>query len=767
VPLVAPVAVPGYELLEELGRGGMGVVYKARQVKADRLVALKMILSGAHASAADLQRFRTEAEAVARLSHPNIVQVFEVGEHDGRPFFSMEYCPGGSLEKHLGGTPLPSAEAARLVQALAGAVQHAHAAGVVHRDLKPANVLLTFSREPEASAGAAPALASGSRLNDATPKISDFGLAKRLGEAGQTASGAVLGTPSYMAPEQAAGGSKEVGPAADVYALGAILYECLTGRPPFKAATPLDTILQVVADEPVPPSRLNPKVPRDLETVCLKCLEKRPPRRYRSAAALAEDLRRCREGEPIAARPAGALERAWKWCRRRPAVAALLAVCVVAAAALLGGGAWFTWQLSEKTRLAEQERDNARSQSARADAEEARTRRQLALTRRALQTAQLVRAGSLVAHDPDLAAPLLDDADLFPPGERDFTWAWYRRLSRLERFALNTDPSGKQGQLALRPLALSPDGDLLAAVFVRQPKEFDQRGLAEVRFLDPRTGEPRKPALPVDGWVVNLAFSPDGKYLALRREETISLHELATGKETVSPKEWLGPIRIGRGAMAFGPDGRLAARWGLGGDEVVLWKTPSFEESARVKLEGFDADGQSPGQIDCLAFRPDGKVLAIGSGIQLRGRLTLWDLAAGKAVATVKTHRAVQGLAFSPDGKTLAVGTALWDLERLAPLWAVPPAGLVSSVAFSPDGRTLAVGVQINDNSGRWLPGLVRLLDPVTGQQRGALEHADQVLGLAFSPDGEALATVNGNPNVPGEVRLFRTGGAPPDAGKR
>lgn len=247
-PVPALSAAPGYEVLGELGRGGMGVVYKARQVALNRVVALKMILHSSHAGEAAHGRFRAEAEAVARLSHVNIVQVYEVGEHGGLPFFSLEYCAGGSLEQRLTGTPMPPAEAAALVEKLALAVQAAHAADVLHRDLKPANVLLAA---------------------DGTPKITDFGLARRLDQASQTQTGAVMGTPSYMAPEQAEG-KKDVGPAADVYALGAILYECLTGRPPFKAATSFDTILQVVSEEPVPPRSLNAKVPVDLETIALK-----------------------------------------------------------------------------------------------------------------------------------------------------------------------------------------------------------------------------------------------------------------------------------------------------------------------------------------------------------------------------------------------------------------------------------------------------------------------------------------------------------------
>ena len=314
-------AVPGYELLSELGRGGMGVVYKARQTKLKRLVALKMILAGGHAGAEQLARFQSEAEAVARLQHPNIVHIHEIGEHDGLPFFSLEYLSGGSLDKKLQGTPQPPTQAIQWVETLARAMHAAHQHGIVHRDLKPANVLLT----PEGDL-----------------KITDFGLAKNLEEeSGQTRSGAIMGTPSYMAPEQAAGQAHNIGPLADVYALGAILYEMLTGRPPFKAATAFDTISQVLSQEPVPPSRMNASLERNLETVCLKCLQKEPANRYESALALAEDLRRVAAGEPILARPVGKVEQLWRWCRRKPALAGLVASLVVLALAGIGGGAWY------------------------------------------------------------------------------------------------------------------------------------------------------------------------------------------------------------------------------------------------------------------------------------------------------------------------------------------------------------------------------------------------------------------------------------------
>jgi serine/threonine protein kinase len=297
----------------------MGVVYKARQRALDRVVALKIIRSGAHAGAEERARFLAEARAAARLQHPNIVQVFEVGEHAGEPHCVLEYVAGSSLRNQLAEAPLSPRQAAELVQALARAVYHAHVHGVVHRDLKPGNVLL-----------AAGTLA---------PKVADFGLAKRLDEdSDQTRTGAILGTPTYMAPEQAAGRTKEVGPAADIYGLGVILYECLTGRPPFRGASVQETLEQVRTREPVSPRLLQPGVPSDLETICLKCLQKEPPRRYATAEELGADLGRFLVGEPIRARPVGRVERAWRWCRRNPWVAVaglataaftIIAVCVL------------------------------------------------------------------------------------------------------------------------------------------------------------------------------------------------------------------------------------------------------------------------------------------------------------------------------------------------------------------------------------------------------------------------------------------------------
>jgi serine/threonine-protein kinase len=316
--------VPGYEVEAVLGRGGMGVVFKARQLNLNRVVAIKMLLAGDYAGPDELARFRREAEAVAALRHPNIVQVYDAGAVAGRPYFTMECVDGGTLAHRLAGKPQPARRAAELVAVLASAVQFAHRSGFIHRDLKPANVLLTA---------------------DGVPKVTDFGLARPIDAGpGVTRTGDCVGTPCYMAPEQALGQAGAVGPSVDIYALGGVLYEVLTGRPPFDGETTAEVIHQVVAEEPAPPSRLNPKVPRDLETICLKCLEKSPPRRYASAQDLADDLHRFLDGKPVRARPVGMLERAAKWARRRPAVALLVATLLLVLGVAAGTAVWLHQQ---------------------------------------------------------------------------------------------------------------------------------------------------------------------------------------------------------------------------------------------------------------------------------------------------------------------------------------------------------------------------------------------------------------------------------------
>jgi tetratricopeptide (TPR) repeat protein len=333
-------SIPGYHVEALLGRGGMGIVYKAKHLPLNRFVALKMLILGAYAGPHERARFQREAEAVAGLRHPNIVQVYELGEHEGWPFFTMELVEGGSLAQALAGTPQPARQAATLLATLAEAVHVAHQGGIVHRDLKPANILLTA---------------------EGTPKIADFGLARHFdGDPALTLSGARIGTPSYMAPEQVIGKVSTIGPAADIYALGALLYDVLTGRPPFRGETPTETERQVIAEEPVPPARLNPKVPRDLETICLKCLHKEPQRRYADAGALAEDLRRFLEGRPIRARRISPLEHAWRWCRRNPAWTMLAVTVLVVVGLLVSGALWMQRQQLERRLEAEVRRGRAR-----------------------------------------------------------------------------------------------------------------------------------------------------------------------------------------------------------------------------------------------------------------------------------------------------------------------------------------------------------------------------------------------------------------------
>jgi formylglycine-generating enzyme required for sulfatase activity len=332
--------VLGYQVLGILGHGGMGVVYRARQLQANRLVALKMIRAVEHASPTERLRFQIETEAVARLQHPHIVQLYEAGEVRGKPFFSLEYCDGGTLADRLRKQWLTPPQAAQLIETLARAMHYAHLRGVVHRDLKPGNVLLSGAER--------------------TPKITDFGLAKRIDDEARdvSKSGAVMGTASYMAPEQAAGKVRDTGPAADVYALGALLYECLTGRPPFEG--PQHAVLvSVISEEPAPPSRVAPKTPRDLETICLKCLSKEPARRYASAEELANDLRRFQAGEPIRARPVGAVERGLKWVRRHAAISALAAAVLLATALGVAGVVWKYLDAEQQKARALQEADKA------------------------------------------------------------------------------------------------------------------------------------------------------------------------------------------------------------------------------------------------------------------------------------------------------------------------------------------------------------------------------------------------------------------------
>jgi WD40 repeat protein len=795
------VNIPGYELLGELGRGGMGVVYMARHIKLNRIVALKMILAGGHAAQGELTRFRIEAEAIARLQHPNIVQVYEISEHEGKPFFSLEYVVGGSLDRKLAGTPQPPAQAAKLIGTLARAIHYAHSLGIIHRDLKPANVLLT---------------------TNGTPKIADFGLAKQLDVAGATATGAVMGTPSYMAPEQAGGKTRELGPACDVYALGAILYESLTGRPPFRAATALDTLLQVLGDEPVPPRQLNRQVLPDLETICLKCLHKEPARRYASAAALANDLQRFRAGKPIAARPVGRMERSVKWARRNPTVAALVSLLgVVLLAGAVGGLSLASWALRE---------------AATVKSEQARTQQQLQLARENLLTAQLLRVAPLVDRDPGKALELLHDCESCPVMLRDASWRYYERAaSRWLPTTLQDDrlgavssvafaPDGKTlvaggtgGTVVLwdlatgvratfpgqAPLALSGDGKTLAAV----------GDGGAIRLWDLSTGQLRHTLKGHPAGIAALAFSPDGQILASgdQRAPLVQLWHVPNGRE--GPTLRGAAMQLAVKSIAFSPDGATLA-WACWDGTPRLWDVAAGRDGARLGglanperpgvpvrcTLAFSADGSTLAAcrkegllrwdvatgtelpnllgdhgkpLQQVLFSPDGKTLILAGG----GMARLWDLAAHRDRLSLKAEGP---LAVSPDCRTLAEGgqdgsVRLWDFAR-------SPVGATvnchgQSMSISPDGKTLAMespdgngGIRLWDiatNCERaGIKAVVRMFGPVrfspdgtllaapdadhtvrlwesaTGREHAVLDgHGSQVVAVAFSPDGKTLAT--------------------------
>jgi serine/threonine protein kinase/formylglycine-generating enzyme required for sulfatase activity len=502
-----PRRIGNYELIHELGRGGMGVVYKAMDLRLNRLVALKMIRAGTTASADEVDRFLKEARAEARLDHPNIVPLYEIGEAEGLPFFAMALVEGGSLEQRRIQGPLPPREAARLVLLVAEGVHHAHERGIVHRDLKPHNILLSADESTlslSGSSGRGKQSSSGLGDSDSKtrtqprggpgmpiPKVSDFGLARVVDQEGMTATGDVMGTPSYMPPEQAAGRTHEIGPLTDVYALGAVLYALLTGRPPFLGSSPAETMRLVMDQDPVVPRQLNAGVPLDLQTICLKCLEKKPERRYASAALLAEDLDRFLNGEPILARPASILERAAKWVRRRPLVAALLAVVALLT---LAGFVGISWEY----RAAVRERN--RAQRAEADAEEAlaqaREERDAAVeARRRLVRAHVEQLGTAAPQTvPTILAALAEDRAAVLPHLRQ-TWD-DTRANRLQRMRaglalLPADPDVVKRPLAAWLLDTTDPHELLLTRDALVPFKNDLTAELWQRALDKQTPGPR------------------------------------------------------------------------------------------------------------------------------------------------------------------------------------------------------------------------------------------------------------------------------------
>ncbi len=692
--------VPGYEILKVLGRGGMGVVYLARQHGLNRLVALKMILTGAHAGEERLARFRAEGIAAARLHHPNIVQVHDVGEADGHPYFSLEYVAGGNLARLLSGKPQPPTEAARLIRTLALAMQYAHEQGIVHRDLKPANVLLQIADLRLQSDRPNPASQSAIYdLKSAIPKVTDFGLAKQLdSDGGLTGSGAILGTPNYMAPEQAAGDVHGLGPAVDVYALGAILYEALAGRPPFRGASVLETLEQVRSLEPVPPSWLEARVPKDLETICLKCLQKAPGKRYAGAGDLAEDLRRFLDREPILARPVGRAERGLRWCRRNPVVAGLTAAVAVV---LLTGTVVSLYFAAQAARRA-----------AEAHAVLAESEANLYVAR--MNLAQVDWENANVARIDELLEPYRHP----PAGKHDLRgWEWYYQEA-LRQAGLRT-LHGHTGPVT--SVAFSLDGSRLASA------SGDVGGDGTVRVWDAATGRALYVLRGHADSVRAVAWSRDGRRLASGGwDHVIKIWDADTGQELAT----LRGHGDGIFCVAFSPDGRRLAS-GSADHTVRLWDPAAGREL--TILQGH-ADW-----VRTIAFNPTGDRLAAGTE---GGNITIWDPADGRAVKTLRGHAgSVGGLAFTPAGDRLA--SASWD--QTIKIWNPADgrelqvlrghtAGVVS-LAFSPDGGRLA--------SGSW-DHTVRVWNPTDGHELLKLVgHAGWVWDIAFSPDGSRLASAS------------------------
>lgn len=676
--------LPGLEIHGLLGRGGMGVVYKAWQIKLKRWVAVKMILAGGYAGQDELRRFGGEARFVARLQHPNIVQIHEIGELDGLPYFALEFVEGGSLAEKLRAGPISVSRAAELIEALARAVHYAHECNIIHRDLKPGNVLLTRS---------------------GTPKITDFGLAKRLdNEASKTQSGAVMGTPSYMAPEQALGQTRLIGPSADVYALGAMLYELLTGRPPFRADTAAETIRQLVVGDPISPRRLQPTIPRDLETICLKCLHRDLSRRYESARTLADDLARFRAGQFIQARPIGWMERASKWVKRQPVVAALIGIVFLVT--LVGMiGIVYQWRQAELARRQESNR-------AKNEAEQRRlVEQQLYFNRIAFASREV---------DGHKIPWAKEQLSLCPHSLRNWEWFYLDNRCRGEGEKVLTG----HGR-GLSCVAASPDGILVASA----------SGDGTVRLWEAATGNSVGTLRGHNSSINWVAFNHDGKLLASAGEDgQVILWQVAKQAQQHVFTEHQGAVSC----VAFHPQSNLVASATFAGDtpgEVLLWDGETCKIHAR--LQGHSS------RVSGLAFHPNGGTLVTASHDQTA---RLWDIETGKALLIFTAHhRPLASVAFSPDGRWIASAGGrfqadqpeegeilLWDSEsgdvrrRLR-----GHAGRPVAAAFSPDCQRVATG--------GW-DQIIKLWDTASGQELVELAgHRGPIMTLAFTSDGHTL----------------------------
>jgi len=682
----------GCEILGELGRGAMGVVYRGWQSAMRRPVAVKLLFEEVPTG-----RIRSEIEAAARLHHPHIVALFEVKEYEGRVALILEYVEGGNLAQKLAGKPQPPRVAARLIELLSLAMAYAHDKGVIHRDLKPSNILLAGG--------------SHAPLMDCTPKISDFGLARILRTESQgaeplTRSTDLLGTPSYMAPEQAEG-RRDLGPAVDVYSLGAILYECLTGRPPFLGETALATLEQVRFQQPVAPSIWQPGVPRDLEIICLKCLHKDPARRYRTAEALAEDLQRWQAGQVIRARPSGHAEHLYRWVLRQPLAAGLALLCSCACLALL----YCTLTIY---RLMWHQSQSARSYAAALDTQQTRNRE-------LLYTGQLLRLGTVWQTHPQLALRLLEDAHLFPLDLRCFSWGVLRSQCRrydeelpevpapISTLSYGTDSMLFVGTSDGRVFAKSPGSDRYRLIWTQQ------------------------------GAITSLVPHPSEEWLAVGGK---------AGKIDLLDSKTYQPLRVLEPsaavvALAWHPDGRtlavVAASPGSAGT-VSLWDARSGRLRRALRGEVFELAG--------VALSPDGRTLASGCR---DGTIRLWEVLTGKAVGTLRGHDApVRTLLFTPQGQLVSAGldsvVRLWAVDRQTEQMAVNVAtGPVMALALHPEGKWLVVGGQGSlDRTTDEAVADIQMLElgmrtpsePLRGHRRG-------VIALAYNADGSRFASAD------------------------